>query len=245
MLVEIIGKQLKLEEKFRKKYLAFGIIKKKILLRMNIDKIKITNYDTNQFPFKEIVEDILGHSPLNEFHKTIKTEIALADEKNDQDTDHHRLFYSKFEEKLIPVFHDFVRSFIKPLFKEDIVFQARPTFRCNIPNNRAVPYHRDSDFNHGCFERNFWLPFTDTNKENSIIIESGKGKKDFKPYLLKYGELLFFDGANLEHGNEINSSNKTRMSMDFRISLESMFENSSKTTLSANTKMVLGDYWIK
>ena len=52
-----------------------------------------------------------------------------------------------------------------------------------------------------------------------------------------------FDGANLEHGNEINESNKSRLSMDFRVTLKDMFHDSENETLSANTKMVLGEYW--
>ena len=121
----------------------------------------------------------------------------------------------------------------------------KPTFRCNIPGNRAVPYHRDSDFNHASYERNFWLPFTDTNKSNTIIIESEREKKDFKPYVLNYGQILFFDGANLEHGNEINDSNETRLSMDFRVTLEDMFEDNTAETLGSHTKMILGEYWKK
>ena len=87
------------------------------------------------------------------------------------------------------------------------------------------------------------MPFTNTNKSNTIIVESQREKKDFKPYVLKYGEMLFFDGANLEHGNEINDSDETRLSMDFRVTLKSMFHDSSNETLSAKTKMVLGEYW--
>ena len=89
------------------------------------------------------------------------------------------------------------------------------------------------------------MPFTNTNAHNTIIIESQRGKKDFKPYVLDYGEVLFFDGANLEHGNELNESDESRLSMDFRVTLDNMFHNSENETLSANTKMVLGEYWEK
>jgi len=210
---------------------------------MNINKTSIINYDTEKFPFKEIIENILRCNNLSEFHKQIDYEVAFADQYNDQETPHHKKFYSEFEEKLIPTYNMFIEQCIKHKFDEDIVYQGKPTFRCNIPQNRAVPYHRDSDFNHDEFERNFWLPFTDTNEHNTIYIESERGKRDFKPYTLKYGEVLFFDGANLEHGNKVNESDKTRMSMDFRIIVKKDFKNSSKTTLSNNTKMTLGEYW--
>ena len=212
---------------------------------LKIDDIKILKYDTERYPFREIIQDIFGHDNLERFHETIQEEIAFADQYNDQDTNHHRKFYSQFEEKLIPTYHKFVSEFVRPMFEQSIIFQVKPTFRCNIPGNRAVPYHRDSDFNHESYERNFWLPFTNTNAHNTIIIESQRGKKDFKPYVLDYGEVLFFDGANLEHGNELNESNESRLSMDFRVTLDNMFHDSENETLSANTKMVLGEYWEK
>ena len=212
---------------------------------LTIDDIKIMEYDTAKYPFKEIIQNILEHEDLEKFHETIKGEVAFADQYNDQDTDHYRKSYSQFEEKLIPTFHKFVSEFVRPLFEQSIIFQVKPTFRCNIPGNRAVPYHRDSDFNHASYERNFWLPFTDTNKSNTIIIESEREKKDFKPYVLNYGQILFFDGANLEHGNEINDSNETRLSMDFRVTLEDMFEDNTAETLGSHTKMILGEYWKK
>ena len=31
------------------------------------------------------------------------------------------------------------------------------------------------------------------------------------------GQMLVFDGANLEHGNRINRSDETRVSFDFRV----------------------------
>ena len=210
---------------------------------MNINKTSIINYDTEKFPFKEIIEDILSCSNLSEFHRHINYKVDFADQYNDQETPHHKKFYSQFEEKLIPMYSAFMEQYLKPKFEEEIVYQGKPTFRCNIPQNRAVPYHRDSDFNHDQSERNFWLPFTDTNEHNTIYIESERGKRDFKPYILKYGEILFFDGANLEHGNKVNESDKTRMSMDFRIIVKKDFKDSNKTTLSNNTKMKLGEYW--
>ena len=210
---------------------------------LEIDDIKTISYDTTKYDFRGIVQDILDYDNLEKFHTTLEEKVEFADQYNDQDTNHHRKFYSQFEEKLIPTFHKFVENEVRPLFGESIVFQVKPTFRCNLPGNRAVPYHRDSDFNHESYERNFWLPFTNTNKSNTIIIESQREKKDFKPYVLKYGEMLFFDGANLEHGNEINDSDQTRLSMDFRVTLKSMFHDSSNETLSAKTKMVLGEYW--
>jgi hypothetical protein len=120
----------------------------------------------------------------------------------------------------------FIKEFIKPLFGgEQLVYQKTPTFRVHLVNNLSVgEFHKDSDYGHGTNEINFWLPFVDTFSTNTIWVESGPELEDYTPKSLDYGEILKFDGANLLHGNKINDTGITRVSVDFRVVKYSEFE---------------------
>ena len=72
---------------------------------LKIDDIKTISYDTTKYDFRGIVQDILEYDDLEKFHTSIEEKVEFADQYNDQDTNHHRKFYSQFEEKLIPTFH--------------------------------------------------------------------------------------------------------------------------------------------
>ena len=108
--------------------------------------------------------------------------------------------------QVLEIYEDMIRTYIAPMFKDDvIVYQKRPTFRVQLPNNTAVPsdlggdperpgLHRDSDFNHPLGEINFWVPFTPTLADNTIWTESEVDKGDFHPVLTDNGNILRFYG---------------------------------------------------
>ena len=59
-----------------------------------------------------------------------------------------------------------------------------------------------------------------------------------------YGEVKRWYGANLMHGNLINTSGKSRVSVDFRIIKKSDFI-SGKKTLTKKIPFEIGGYWEK
>jgi ectoine hydroxylase-related dioxygenase (phytanoyl-CoA dioxygenase family) len=139
----------------------------------------------------------------------------------------------------------FIKEFIKPLFNgEQIVYQKIPTFRVQLVGNLAVgQFHRDRDYNHGVDEINFWLPFVNVYGNNSIWVESKENENDFHPVKLDYGQILEFDGANLLHGNKINDSNSTRVSVDFRVVRYKDFKPSNKGSINMDSKFNIGGYF--
>lgn len=206
-------------------------------------------YDKNKYDFKSIIEKVLLENEekvdLYELHK-IKHYDKLERE-GDQKTIWHKKYYDNFFNEIEPLYKELVNE-IKEMFGYDeIIYQKIPTFRVHLGNgNLAVgEWHKDRTYNHGTTEVNFWLPFTDTNEENSVWMESKEDKRDFKPYTVNYGEILVFDGANLTHGNKENYSDRTRVSIDFRLVSVDKFKPNQEGSINMNVKFDLGGYFNK
>jgi len=201
-------------------------------------------YDTTKFPFQQIVQNMLEVSDLYSLHK-IKDYEFFSREK-DQSTDWHRSYYSKFESEFYPMYLDLVKTLAAKFGYSELVYQKIPTFRTQLVNNLGVgEWHRDRTYNHGTTEVNFWMPFTDTNETNTIWMESREGLEDFMPYTVKYGEILVFDGANLLHGNKTNTSDVTRVSVDFRLVDPAKFIPNEAGSINMNAAFDLGGYFEK
>jgi hypothetical protein len=129
-------------------------------------------------------------------------------------------------------------------FKESIIAQTRPTLRAHIPNNVSVgSYHRDSDYGHPEEEVNLWLPFNDAVNTSTLWLESSPDKGDFKPYNVKYGEILIFD-SRLRHGTEVNIESNSRLSMDFRIIKNHNYKNVKTESPLNGIRFNLGNYFM-
>lgn len=202
-------------------------------------------YDTNRFDFKSIIEEVLLEGEkvnLDEIHKL--KEYQLLERKKDQSTMWHKRYYDSFREKVEPLYKELIKELKEYFNYETIIYQDIPTFRVQLSGNIAVgEWHKDSTYNHGKTEVNFWLPFTDTNEYNTIWMESKIDKGDYKPYKVNYGEILVFNGANLMHGNKTNTSNKTRVSIDFRMVEEDKFIPNENGSININRKFIIGEYF--
>jgi hypothetical protein len=202
-------------------------------------------YDTALYPFKDIIKDVLQEDELEKLHE--KQTYDLFEVAKEAKTIWHPKYYSNFENKVYPLYKKFLQEVIKPHFGFlSMVYQKIPTFRIHLHGNVGVGgWHKDRDYNHTQGEINCWLPFTDTFGTNTIWMESEEDKGDYKPYDVKYGEVLIFDGVNLYHGNKTNEENITRLSFDFRIVDELMFKPSEKSTLNNPTQFTIGNYFEK
>lgn len=180
-----------------------------------IKHLDIFNYDTNRFPFGEMIEEVLG-CPLEKLHE-LKAYQLLTREQ-DQSTIFHRKFYDAFNSHFKETYLDFLKNVIHDYVGDDLVYQKVPTFRVGFPNNVWVgEYHRDSWYGHPHEELNFLLPFTDMYGTKSLYIESESSKGDFKPQTVNYGQILHFNHTECTHGNEINQEGTTHVSFDLRV----------------------------
>jgi ectoine hydroxylase-related dioxygenase (phytanoyl-CoA dioxygenase family) len=69
--------------------------------------------------------------------------------------------------------------------------------------------------------------------------------EDFRSYDVKYGEVLVFDGANLLHGNKINKTKDTRVSIDFRLVDPHRFVSNDGKSINGITSFTVGGYFEK
>lgn len=201
-------------------------------------------YDTRLFPFREIIQDILEEKDLEKLHLKEKYEV-LSREK-DQKTQWHRKYYEKFETLFKPTYLRLVGDIKERFEYSELIYQKIPTFRVHLVENLGVgEWHRDRAYNHGRTEVNFWMPFTDAHSTNTIWMESKEGYDDYSPYDVKYGEILVFDGANLNHGNKINDTESTRVSVDFRLVDPEKFVPNSAGSINMNSAFDVGGYFEK
>ena len=111
--------------------------------------MKKYSYDVTEFPFAEVMQDVLGIDSLTKLHKDDRARWDLFKRETDQLTPFHPLYYDSFVAKFEPLWQRFVKEVISPLFKEDFLYQAIPTFRVQIPTNLAVgEFHYDSTYGH-------------------------------------------------------------------------------------------------
>lgn len=202
----------------------------------------LISYDQNAYNFRQAIEQIIGSSNLEFLHQ--EENYGLFDREHDQSTKWHKAYYARFAE-FNDVYVPFVRDYIKPLLGlEKLVYQRIPTFRVHLVGNIAVgEWHKDRTYNHGVTEVNFWMPFTHAYGNNTIWTESEEDKGDYKPYEVWPGELFVFDGANLNHGNKVNDTEHTRVSVDFRVVDFNKFQPSEKGSINNNTRFDIGGYF--
>jgi ectoine hydroxylase-related dioxygenase (phytanoyl-CoA dioxygenase family) len=205
------------------------------------------SYDTQKFPFREIVSDMLeiNDTRLEDLH--LLEQYELLSREQDQKTKWHKRYYDKFHTNFLPTYIELVKSIKESFNYQELIYQQIPTFRVQLGNgNVAVgEWHKDKTYEHGTTEVNFWMPFVNTNPFNSIWAESSEDKGDYKPYLVNYSEILVFSGANLLHGNKKNESNETRVSVDFRLVDPNKFVPNSKGSINMNSVFDIGGYFEK
>jgi len=208
--------------------------------------MKKIDYNINDFPFKQKLEELFQINELS----SLNDNIEVFTREKDQSTNWHKLFYEYARtEGFIQLYDKFILEVIKPLYNEQIVYQAIPTFRVCYPNNIAVgEFHKDKHYRNGEWaakvkEDNFFLPFTDAFDTNTIWAESEEDRGDFAPMNCNYGECIQWDGCNLTHGNKINSTGKARISVDFRVIKYSNYIPSEHSSINTKIKFQIGGYY--
>jgi len=208
--------------------------------------MKKINYNTEQFPFASKLQQLFKVENLS----SINDNVEIFSREKDQSTIYHKKYYEwSRTEEFTQLYESFIYSVVKPLYNEQIVYQAIPTFRISYPNNIAVgEFHKDKlyrDINWAIDvdEDNFFLPFTDAFDTNTIWVESEEDKGDFSPMNCLYGELIQWDGSNLMHGNKVNETGKARVSVDFRAMKYSNYKPSEHGSINTKTKFQIGEYY--
>lgn len=206
-------------------------------------------FDSKEYDFIKIIGDIFGLYDLENIHE-LSNEVYKEQFKvgMDSSTIFHTMFYDKFRagwDELTSLYERFIKEVVSNQYQEDFLYQSFVTFRVHLPGNIAVgAFHNDAEFNHPKGEINYIIPLTNSNKTASVWVESEPGKKDFRDMVLIIGGLIKFNGNELTHGNKTNETNKSRVSMDFRILPLSKYDESNEgESITRNTKFKEGAYY--
>ncbi len=189
-------------------------------------KRQIIKYDTKEIYFRKLFEELAKNNTLESYlNKSKKTKLI---------EEGYKIVKSKeFEELYLKLI-----KYIKKKFGLDFYYQFLPSLRFQQPGDNENPFHIDTWVGHGKDIVNFWLPLVELNSQNTLHIVNEKNSSfliskfkkgqlslsDFnkicneysEPIKASYGDLALFSNETL-HGQKKNSSDKTRLSLDFRI----------------------------
>ena len=200
-----------------------------------IDKTKELNYLTNFI--KSNIANFLDikkkdYLNLNNLHKYVgkdlnKLRLFLINKLNKD---------SRFNEYLFEI----AKKEIFEIVGNELAMQKNVNLSIQCPNDDSslLPIHSDTWDGNSPFESVLWVPFVDCSKTKSMFIlnaqkydkfeKAFKKKevksandlyKNLKPHIefikIKHGEFMLFN-QNLPHGNIINNSNETRISLNCR-----------------------------
>lgn len=225
-------------------------------------KVKYYKYNVENFNFIKYIEDLFNINSLNNIHTlSDNSSNTLFSNENDDSTKLHSIFYNKLNNgwpEFMSTYKNFIKDVIMDIYGvESIIYQAKPTFRVQLPNNIAVGgnkkdtaekygWHKDSDpeYNHPLTEKNFIIPLTDSRDTASVYIETYPNSNKFIPATMNKGEVFNFCGAKCIHGNKPNITGKSRVSFDFRVMLKEDYDdNYSKNSKLSNKKFIIGGYY--
>jgi hypothetical protein len=196
----------------------------------------VLRYSLLSYDFPSVISDCLGGDNLT----WLSADVPVATRETDQMTRWHRLFYNTCY-AWQPLYKNFIRQFIAPLFGEPVYYQAIPTFRVHLQANKAVgEYHNDADYGHPPGELNFWVPLTVAHSSNSIHIVDGGVPRAIEAYP---GDIIVFDAVQRRHGNEINTTGRTRVSMDFRCLPVRLYHDNLKRSVNTGVRFAPGEYY--
>jgi len=209
-----------------------------------------------------MLHTILNSNQVSENDKMFYNTVPIFG-KTDRKSCFVKDFYNYYDSSEVfnNLYIDYINKYIKPLFNETkLVVQKTPNLRVHIPNNsnigkrnndpneNIIGVHCDSEFGHPTSEINFILAITEMFDTNSIYFEpkpnSGIKYSEYNNIKLKPIELWYGNLNQCKHYNMINKTNKTRISLDFRVIPYSLFKPSNSSSATSNKKFTIGDYYI-
>jgi hypothetical protein len=180
-------------------------------------------YDVASYPFARILErEVFRVRPLEQLHifwRAQKKRQGGGDEPTYADNLTLRGLMQRQPDDsgLYKLYHAFIIREIAPLYGGKISYTNHPQMRVHLAGTPSVSkWHRDVDVTHRSDQINVFLPFTNCFGTNTLWCESDYGIQDYQPLPMTYGQAFFFDGGYLMHGSVANTSDVTRVSLDFR-----------------------------
>ena len=185
--------------------------------------------------YEDFVKDIIAPQVLLEFDdEDSAPETATEDGPANNDT--RNLLYQFPPAVRIYCSHIGADPSVDRVLSSDFDGQGGPARAKLIEQTQAAcrsltKLHSDAQYGHQDGEVNYWMPLTTIDETSTLWAESRPGAGDWYPfYPLQVGEAWRFPGTNCRHFTKPNISGRTRISIDFRVSVASCYD--------ANWKMV-------
>ena len=205
--------------------------------------LKSFKYSTEQFPFLDKIKDLFGCDPSQLHHFLGSYDVFKR--SNDQSTLAHKTFYANFLRDFKSIYVDFVHEVVRPIIHPfRFYYQVIPTFRVGLPGNKFVgEYHKDSMYHHQSYEINFNLGISGYEGDAALKSERKPDSNDFVLVECPYGTIFSFDHIDCLHGSDINTSNKTMLSFDFRCALADLYFESNAQSVNKGVSFAPGKYF--
>ena len=182
-------------------------------------------YDTARYPFARILErEVFRVKPLDQLHVFFARQKQKAGEERPlkySDNLSLRNLMQRLPDdcNFYRMYHLFIKNEIVPHYGGKFTYSAHPKMRVHLAGTPSVSlWHRDLDITGRVEQINVFLPFTECAETNALWCESAYDAGDFQPVPLRYGQAFLFDGGCLSHGSVHNTTDRTRVSLDFRFS---------------------------
>lgn len=212
-----------------------------ILSPIDSSGIIVVEYDIARFPFRKWFESVLGSPRLELLHEAHKVDAEnfvenvsrLRQIVEAKMGDIHELQEKFFAEIVEPIFGKIASRQEVPttrfhfsvseknlLAEGDAYAREGPHRFLNLyyfEQYRPGIFHRDRDYGLSDNAINVWIPMTDVTGTGSVWVgTSDKYGEDSVPINVKYGQCIFFNGAERWHGAVWNTTGSTRVSFDIR-----------------------------
>lgn len=193
-------------------------------------------YDVDSFPLHKILADMIGVDDLSLLHEQpIKDKRMLL--SNLLDRDARKIFHQCYDTFVttfcIPLLHSiaisqniFVASAPRDAAASTSItyrYQAFPCIRVIRPGEFSIGPHCDIAYGHSIGNINFHIPLTPAFGTNALYVEGFPGREDWHPLSSRSPGLGYiFDGARCLHFALENTTERTRVSVDFRIAITAL-----------------------
>lgn len=186
-------------------------------------------FDIDMYPIHRVLADILGVADLSLLHEQenyggiVWNEALMDCSSRQRFRDCYESFIIRF---CIPFLHSLaitndvrINSSQTTSSRVTYRYQAFPTVTVLKPGDSSTDYpHCDIAEGHSIGCLNFHVPLTPVYGTNALYTESSPGREDWHPLTSKsIGLGYLFDGARCLHFGLENTTEHTRVSIDFRM----------------------------
>jgi len=190
-------------------------------------------FDVETYPLHQILADTIGVKDLSRIHeneeqnkRTLLSPLLNPDCRKN----FHECYHNFVTSICIPEIHSKamsdglfnISSSTRKCGPDEICYryQAFPCIRVMKPGEFSIGPHCDMAYGHSIGNINFHIPLTPTFGTNALYTETHSGREDWHPLAAKSCGLGYiFDGARCLHFSLENTTDCTRVSLDFRIAI--------------------------